>query len=139
MPRALTWCNWMSRGCRRVLMRRASKVADERGYIVTLLGARCRFPVNDHGHHDWAWKAGNRLIQKSAAMQMKKALVDVHEAGYRPQLAVHDEIDQSVGSPKDIIGIAKVMQAAVTLRVPSIVDPEIGPNWGRLEKVKVAA
>jgi DNA polymerase I-like protein with 3'-5' exonuclease and polymerase domains len=100
------------------------------GHIVTLLGRRCRFPKKPDGTVDWAHKALNRLIQGSAADQTKLAVVMMDEAGYNPQLQVHDEIDSSVSSPEEAEGMADIMRNCVKLSLPSKVDVELGKSWG---------
>ncbi len=109
---------------------RVTQAAEQRGYIKTLLGRRCRFPFGERGRRDWTHKALNRLIQGSAADMTKKALVAVTEAGYRLQLQIHDELDLSVSSRKEAEEIAVIMRTAVRLSVPMKVDVEVGASWG---------
>ena len=109
---------------------RAEERARRRGYIVTLLGRRCRFPVKPDKTFDWTHKALNRLIQGSAADQTKKAMIEVDRAGLPIQLQVHDEICASVESREQAESVARIMCECVKLRVPSKVDLEIGSSWG---------
>jgi DNA polymerase I-like protein with 3'-5' exonuclease and polymerase domains len=102
----------------------------EVGEIRTLGGRICHFPQLPNGEFDWIHKALNRLIQGSAGDQTKQALVDIAEAGYEPQLQVHDEVDGSAGSEQEAQAIGEIMVNAMPLRVPSKVDCEIGPDWG---------
>jgi DNA polymerase I-like protein with 3'-5' exonuclease and polymerase domains len=108
------------------------RVASERGYLLTILGRRCRFPLKDGttDSYDWTFKALNRLIQGSAADQTKAALVAGEEAGYEVTLQVHDELDLTVSSREHAEGLATIMRNATPLTVPSKVDIDIGPNWG---------
>jgi len=115
------------------LSKMCEKVARQRGYIVTLLGRRCRFPQLEDGSYDWCYKALNRLIQGGSADQMKAAMVAVDGAGYAIQLQVHDELDLTVSSLVEAEAIADHMRHCVNLRVPSKVDVEIGPNWGEIK------
>jgi DNA polymerase I-like protein with 3'-5' exonuclease and polymerase domains len=46
-------------------------------------------------------------------------------------LQVHDEIALSVSSYGEAREAAEIMQNAVELEVPSKVDVEIGPSWGK--------
>lgn len=112
------------------LVNAAQERVAEVGQIRTLGGRICHFPKKDNGEYDWIHKALNRIIQGSAGDQTKQALVDVAEAGYEPQLQVHDEIDGSAASEKEAQEIGEIMLNAMPLNVPSKVDCEIGPNWG---------
>lgn len=140
----------------------ATSRAASRGYIVTLLGRRCRFPFwekrrNYHGNRDyeapvrsrelamtawgnsvvraWTYRALNRIIQGSAADVLKKAMVDLYKAGIKiPNLTVHDELDWSiVPDPAVLRDIQRIMESAVETRVPMKVDMELGANWGQVE------
>lgn len=107
---------------------------NQRGWIRTLSGRRCRFPWDPaEKQFDFAHKALNRLIQGSAGDQMKKALVDLDAAGFAPQLVVHDEVDLSVESREEAEAVAEVMARAYDLRVPFRVDVEVGDSWGTVK------
>ena len=123
----------------------AGKVQDvalERGYIRTLSGRRCHFPVLPRPEmrrvrgrmrevkYDWTQKALNRLIQGSAADQTKIAMVRADAAGYPLQLQVHDELDLSVGGRHEAEALADIMRKCIELQVPSKVDVEVGKSWG---------
>lgn len=137
-----------------------SKIAAERvessGKIRTLLGRTCHFPYWESAkwsdgdpelasskkeaiarfgprvRRAWGRKGLNRLVQGSAADQTKAAMLAVYEAGYGPMIAVqvHDELCLSSGTRDDAYRIAKIMEDAVELRVPSVVDVDFGPTWG---------
>ena len=105
--------------------------ANEKGYIKTLLGRRCRFPKTKDGlNYMWTYRAFNRLIQGSSADQTKKAMVEADRAGFKLQLQVHDEIDLTVENREEAEALADIMMNCIQLRVPSKVDVEIGPSWG---------
>ena len=109
----------------------AQKKADMRGYVVTILGRHCHFPVGQSGKYDWTQKALNRIIQGSAADQTKRALTLVHSAGHYLQLQVHDELTGSFHGQGDANAAAEIMERCVPqLTVPSKVDVELGPSWG---------
>jgi DNA polymerase I-like protein with 3'-5' exonuclease and polymerase domains len=129
--------------------------ATQRGVIRTLLGRRCRFdkwepnkygswkPMTyqeayaEHGpaiKRAFTYKALNRLIQGSAADQTKAAMVALAEEGILPMLQVHDELDISVESEDQAKRIAEIMETCVKLEVPSVVDAEFGPNWGKAKQ-----
>ena len=118
----------------RQLYNKARDVGYSRGYIRTLLGRRCRFPVNPFGRgHDFSQNAMNRLIQGSAADQTKLAMVNAAKAGFKLQLQVHDELDLTVASKDEALKLAHIMETAVELKVPCRVDVEVGASWGEAE------
>lgn len=114
----------------KALAKRAEQLAKQRGWIRTAGGRVLNFPRNGRGGYDWTYKALNRLIQGTAADQVKLALVLLDQAGYFLQLQVHDEIVASVQSREEAEGIAEIMRNAMTARVPFRVDVEVGPSWG---------
>ncbi len=110
--------------------------ATENGFIKTLIGRKCRFPIGDDGMNYWkTYTAMNRLIQGSAADQTKMAMVMADEQGIPMQLQVHDEIDMTVGSDEEAKKLGKVMSEAIPLNIPSVVDVEVGPNWGEANRL----
>jgi DNA polymerase I-like protein with 3'-5' exonuclease and polymerase domains len=60
----------------------------------------------------------------------KKAMVDLYKQGILPMLQIHDEIAMSVKNVEEANKVAKIMETAVPLEVPSKCDVEIGPSWG---------
>ena len=136
----------------KMLMESVSRRAQDRGYVRTLLGRRCRFHLwepNQFGiskpmkHEDallehgpgirraFTYKALNKLIQGSAADMTKKAMVELYKEGIVPHIQVHDELDISVDNNSD--KIQEIMEHAVELEVPNKVDYESGPNWGNIK------
>jgi DNA polymerase I-like protein with 3'-5' exonuclease and polymerase domains len=75
-------------------------------------------------------KAGNGLIQGSAARQTKMAMVQCWREGIVPLLQVHDELDASVGTEKEGLRLAEIMSTCVKLTVPINVKAEFGISWG---------
>jgi DNA polymerase I-like protein with 3'-5' exonuclease and polymerase domains len=114
------------------MFEKAKEAAADDGYIFTLLRRRCRFPVDSAGNYDWTYKALNRLIQGSAADQAKEAMVQLDNAGFSIQLAVHDEIDLTVESRGHAEEVGEIMKNAIQVSVPMRVDVECGPNWGEI-------
>lgn len=112
------------------LAKRCEKKAKATGFIRTLSGRRCRFPVAANGVYDWCHKALNRLIQGSSADQTKRALVEGDAAGHFIQLQIHDEIAGSFESRKQAELMAGIMSECYDLNVPFKVDIEMGPSWG---------
>lgn len=107
--------------------------AKRKGYIRTIVGHKLRFGF---GKEDRYHKAVNKLIQGSAAGQLKKAMVDLWDAGEVPHVPVHDELDHSVEDHAHAKRIGEVMINAIQLHVPVAVDIEVGENWGATVKVK---
>ena len=107
----------------------AKKRANKRGYVTTILGRHLHF-VKEGNKYAWTHKSFNRVIQGSAADQMKKAIVEIDAAGYWLMLQVHDEAGNSVADRVEGERIANIMRDTVLALVPFKVDVEIGPSWG---------
>ena len=45
-------------------------------------------------------------------------------------IQVHDELDISIEDETQMKKVISIMEECVQLEVPSVVDTEIGPNWG---------
>jgi DNA polymerase I-like protein with 3'-5' exonuclease and polymerase domains len=137
------------------LANRVMQQAEKSGSIKTLLGRKCRFDkwepksfglhkamtekeyIAEYGSLNSAkraftYKALNRLIQGSAADQVKAAMINCDKNGYIPMLQIHDELCFSVEKEEDEANIEKAMvkDSAVNLVVPSKVDKAIGDDWG---------
>jgi DNA polymerase I-like protein with 3'-5' exonuclease and polymerase domains len=138
-----------------------SRVATNRGYIMTLLGRRRRFDLfaprssreegalpYDQAVEKWGQavrrafthKALNALLQGSAADAMKKAMVDIWNSGVcdvlgAPLLTVHDELDWSkprtAEADQAINEVKRIMESCVSLRVPVVADMKIGSDWSK--------
>ena len=123
------------------------------GSVRSILGRKCRFDlwepdtfamnkalpykeaVDEYGpttrlKRAYTYKALNRLIQASAADMTKQAMVNIYETGRIPLIQIHDEVAISVKSREEAKEVAKIMENAVPLEVPSKCDVEIGPSWG---------
>ena len=135
------------------LASKCQESAETNGSIRTIRGRRCRFDkwevaswgLNKSTTYDDAvqkygvnnirrsgtFKALNRLIQGSAADQVKQAMIDCNNAGFLPMLQIHDELCFSVRESKDSEQIKKIMESSISeLVVPSKVDVAIGKDWG---------
>jgi DNA polymerase I-like protein with 3'-5' exonuclease and polymerase domains len=113
----------------------ASDTAERLGYIQTISGRTCRFPivtVDGKKKRDWVHKALNRAVQGSSGDQIKAAMVHAHEAGIALQLQVHDELDQTVADRKEAEALAEIMRTVAPCNVPHVVDIDIGKNWGEV-------
>jgi len=139
----------------RELANRVMQQAEKTGSIKTIMGRRCRFDkweprayglhkamtekeyVAEYGSLNSAkramtYKALNRLIQGSAADQVKAAMVKCDRLGYTPMLQIHDELCFNVETEEDEAEIKKFMEQNndIDIMVPSKVDVAIGDNWG---------
>ena len=135
-----------------------SKQAQETGIITTILGRKAYFDLwvkkgkertkplpldaalRQYGHNierHKTYAALNRRLQGSAADLLKKAMSICWHSGLFskttvPRLTVHDELDFSDPGDceKEFKEIQRVMENAISLRVPVKVDGDIGANWG---------
>jgi DNA polymerase I-like protein with 3'-5' exonuclease and polymerase domains len=81
-------------------------------------------------------KAFNGMIQGSAARQIKKAMVNLHNAGYLPLLQIHDELAFSFGDMKHAKICAEIMESAIpSVTIPMLTDTKTGKSWGDLKKI----
>ena len=126
--------------------------AQQRGWIRTILGRKCRFnmwePASfgmhkpqtfddacmEHGSRNikraFTYKALNKLIQGSAADMTKQAMINLREAGITPMIQIHDELNVSYENEQGADKIKEIMEQAVPLKVPNKVDFEDGECWG---------
>lgn len=137
----------------------------EKGFIRTILGRKRRFnlwarkkfwddrdeeyygktfrsyedAVREWGEgnveRDSIHKALNALIQGSAGDQMKWTLVLLHRAKLTPQIQVYDELDGSWESDEEVYRVHAIMMTSIPLKVPHLVEPEVGRSWGELEEL----
>jgi len=135
------------------LANRVQKQASETGAIKTIAGRKCRFNlyepkrfglftavtekeyIMEYGslasaRRAMTYKALNRLIQGSAADQVKQAMVNCYKAGNIPMLQIHDELCFNIESEENEKSITNVMENSIELEVPNKVDVAIGDNWG---------
>jgi DNA polymerase I-like protein with 3'-5' exonuclease and polymerase domains len=151
------------------LSTKAMSTAQERGYILTILGRKQRFnswePIPESKEErefkvqglpreaaEQRWpgrrlqrsgihKALNRLIQGSAADQTKKMMQNLYyRHGIVAHLQVHDELDLSVEGVEEARIVKSEMEEAVRLLIPVVCDAVLGPSWGAAkEEVELAA
>lgn len=123
-------------------MQQAREIAAEQGYVETLFGRRVVIPEISSRHFQRRQAAEraavNAPLQGTAADIIKKAMINVdhwiHTAApdVRMLLQVHDELifeipnDQLDGVKHQVVHL---MENAVSLSVPLIVDVGIGQNW----------
>jgi DNA polymerase I-like protein with 3'-5' exonuclease and polymerase domains len=82
------------------------------------------------------YKAGNKLIQGSAARQTKLAMRGLWREGIIPLIQMHDELSLSTSDERVALRAQAIMVDAVKLVVPTIVDLEYGKTWGDAKVVK---
>ena len=137
----------------RQLANRCMESADKNGAIRTIKGRKCRFDkwepnsfglykavseeeaVQKYGRGNikraGTYKALNRLIQGSAADQVKQAIIDCFKEGFLPIIQIHDELCFNVRPAKDSERIREIMENCIPeLKVPSKVDVAINKDWG---------
>ena len=135
------------------LANRCMESAEKYGSIRTIRGRKCRFDkwepmawglfksetyesaIEKYGKNNikraGTYKALNRLIQGSAADQVKVAMIECYKAGYLPLIQIHDELCFNIRPAKDADEIKKIMENCISeLKVPSLVDVAIGKDWG---------
>jgi DNA polymerase-1 len=118
------------------------RVARETGLVRTLLGRLRRLPDlnarNFQVRAEAERQAMNTPVQGSAADLIKKAMLELHAAlrrrggGARLILQIHDELLLEVpeGEAEDVRRlVVEIMQGALALDVPLVVDARIGRNW----------
>jgi DNA polymerase I-like protein with 3'-5' exonuclease and polymerase domains len=132
---------------------RAQRLAERRGYLRLIDGARLHFdrwePAQrqdaDYGRsleearkrwpgvrlrRAFCFKAGNALIQGSAARHVKLWMRACWRDGIVPLLQLHDELDISVNSPAVGERMAELMRDVLELEVPIKVGLQYGRSWG---------
>jgi DNA polymerase-1 len=138
----------------RGLSQECEKLAQSRGFIRMLDGARRHFPMFEKrwNKDSGGWVRGldaakmkwpgeqiqrakcrdgmNSAVQGSAARQMKIAMVRCYESGHTPVIQMHDELGFSLDNPRHGEEIVTHMIEAIPLLVPVKVDAEWGTNWG---------
>jgi len=75
-------------------------------------------------------KSLNNLVQGSAARQTKRAMLAMWQEGIVPLVQMHDELGISTGDKRVAERTIELMVETTPLVVPTIVDFEVGPNWG---------
>jgi hypothetical protein len=133
------------------------RAAQQRGYIKTLLGRRRHFnlyePIQKRGgkhpplplaeasvfepwlniplQRAFCHKALNAAVQGGSADMIKKAMVDLDDAGLDMiHITIHDELGISFETEKQLKDSVQCMLDCVKLEVPLKVDAEVGPSWG---------
>lgn len=116
--------------------------ACEQGYVETMLNRRRYLPEinsNNRAVREFAERTAiNTPIQGSAADLIKKAMIDIHRYMHehdipaRLLLQVHDELVFEVRKnmlAKFSTQVKRIMESALPLNVPVVVDTGSGSNW----------
>jgi DNA polymerase I-like protein with 3'-5' exonuclease and polymerase domains len=144
----------------KALTQTCTKLANKRGWIKLIDGARCRFNEWELRHlpDDIGWrtyslkevkakfpnrqirrygthKAFNRLIQGSSARQTKQAMVNFYNEDIIPMLQMHDDLNFNIHSLKEAEHVGEIMRECMPLKVPMQVDLEVGRNWGEAKQI----
>ena len=139
----------------RELLNYCSDVANQRGYVKTVLGRRRRFdmwepPTFQRGkfpikgkeaamraygtvRRAHLHKAMNSVVQGSAAEQMKKALVMLWKERIHLLVSLYDEIGAAVTSEREAKLIKEVTENAIPFEVPHLMEYKLLENWGGSE------
>ncbi len=117
----------------RRLLNAAMSIADQRGYVKSIMGRRSRFPGNP-GSRDRIHKALNCIVQPSAADANKLTLVDVYRErrrlGLTMRMNVHDSLEADLHEPMMLDDYKRVLnRQRLPLSVPLLWDIHTGPTW----------
>lgn len=107
------------------LLKKASQLAEQRGYVRDLIGRRARLVNRFHS-------SLNRIVQGGAASINKRVTVEVYkqrkQLGFLMQLTMHDELGGTLSGP---LGPMKrvLNHQYFPLKVPILWDAKMGANW----------
>ncbi|MBP6985098.1 MAG: DNA polymerase I [Alphaproteobacteria bacterium] len=123
-------------------MEAQKQTAHEYGYVKTLFGRKCFLPeINDKNpsRRGFAERAAiNAPLQGTVSDLIKKAMIQVHAAlslenlDAKMLLQIHDELIFEVPDHQleaTISVVKPLMESAVSLKVPIVVDSGIGQTW----------
>lgn len=123
------------------LIKSAMDRAEKRGYVHTLFGRRCRFPLvrGEDGNvsRERTYKALNGIIQGGAADILKQTLVEVDrcekDLDYEMIMTVHDSLE-GYGTERTYAPLMELLnEQRVKLSVPILFDGKRGASWGQTE------
>lgn len=120
----------------------------EDGYVVNEIGRIRKFPEAKSSQY-FIRQAAERAavnfpIQSMSADIIKKAMIQIHDLlkdqadEIRMLLQVHDELVFEVKKGQEDFWCKKlkpIMEDAIKLSVPIIVEAKQGPNWGEMDKI----
>ena len=118
------------------LLKKASGLAETRGYVHTVLGRRARFEGGYRSH-----KAFNAVDQGSSADVMKTKLVELHEArkstGFIMRVTVHDEVSGDTPNDECTRMVDQILnrQSFPQIKVPLLWETGVGENWASCQEI----
>lgn len=112
------------------LLRKATSVAESRGYVKTILGRRARFPGGKK-----SYAALNAIIQGTAADIMKQKIIELHlsrkRLGFVPRFPVHDEACGDIPDEEQARLVGELLdKQSFSVKVPILWAVSTGANWG---------
>ncbi|MFN4182473.1 MAG: DNA polymerase, partial [bacterium] len=127
----------------REYMRKLLETAKEKGYVSTILGRRRSIPgirsENSAVRRSAERAALNTPVQGSSADFITIAMVRIHQnlspKEARLLLQVHDELLLEVAPealPDVALKVKNLMEQAIPLSVPVVVEQKVGRTWGNL-------
>lgn len=118
----------------RELARKAEEKAKATGILKLIGGRHLHFPLSDRGEFMHTYKACSKVVQGSAAYQMKLALIALDRdcPEFWLNMTVHDEVCGSIWDRKVAKRVSEIMISEVKISLPFRCDLEIGPNWGSI-------
>lgn len=116
----------------RELAVRAEEKAKATGILKILGGRHLHFPMDKHGEYQHTYKACSKVVQGTAAYQMKLALLALDRdcPEFELALQIHDEVCGSVWDPMIAKKVSEIMINVVKSKIPFVCDVDLGPNWG---------
>lgn len=113
----------------RRLLNYCTKLAENRGWVKTVLGRRRRYYPGDR-----FYSALNSILQGTAAEIMKLKILKLYEerktTGFTPRLTNHDEVLGDITAPHTVARVTELLaEQALELRVPITWDIGVGKNW----------
>jgi len=134
------------------LMNYCIEVAEQRGFVKTVLGRRRRFDMWEPPYFQRGkfpikgreaaiakygsvrraslHKAMNSIVQGSAAEQMKRALVQIHAERIPLLITLYDEIGASIQSGQQSVMIKEITENAIQFTVPQVMEFKVMDSWG---------
>lgn len=136
------------------LMNYCIDVAEQRGFVKTIMGRRRRFDMWEPPYFQRGkfpikgkeaaiakygsvrraslHKAMNSIVQGTAAEQMKKALIMLYSERIPVLITLYDEIGASIQSEIQAKRIKDITEHAIEFTVPQYMDYKLMKSWGGL-------
>jgi len=111
------------------LLSQAERIAEDRGYVKSILGRRSRFTDGRR-----LYKALNAVVQSSAADANKLVLADVYRErqrlGLTMRMTIHDSLEGDLADPATVGDYQAFLDAPrLDLSVPLLWSVKTGPTW----------